>query len=267
VLTNFLWELGAVGVVEDGGLHAYFPPSAAPADLVRAVTAYLEGLRSLGHAAAGEPVVVPLEDQPWAEAWKAHFAPMAIGRRLMVAPPWDVPDRGRIPVVIEPGRAFGTGRHESTAGALVVTERQLEGRAASTEVLDLGTGSGVLAIAAALLGVPHALGIDTDPEAIAAARVNCQRNGVADRVTCEVADVATLEVPPRALVVANILAPAHVRLASAYRRLVAANGVLIVGGLLDVEAPPVTDALRGQGFVPCDDEVIAGWSTLAFTAP
>ena len=86
-LTNFLWELGAVGVVEDDALHAYFPPTCTPADLAGAVTAYLDGLRALGHWANGMPVVTPVEDEPWADAWKAHFTPILLGRRLLIAPP------------------------------------------------------------------------------------------------------------------------------------------------------------------------------------
>jgi ribosomal protein L11 methyltransferase len=266
-LTNFLWELGAVGVVEDDALHAYFPPPGTPADLAGAVTDYLDGLRALGHSASGLPVVTPVEDEPWADAWKAHFTPIALGRRLLIAPPWDVPESSRVRVVIEPGRAFGTGGHGSTTGSLVVMERQLEGGRDVGRALDAGTGSGILAVAATLLGVSEVIAIDEDPEAVTAARANAERNGVASRIRCVMADVATYQTAPLPLVVANILAPTHVRLAATYRRLVEPGGILIVGGSLEAEAPDVVAALERQGFALRDREVIEGWATLAFTAP
>ena len=267
MLTNFLWELGAVGVVEDEALRAYFPPTSSPGDLTRSVVTYLEGLRALGHAARGVPVVSAVRDEPWADAWKAHFAPIEIGQRLLIAPPWDVPESSRLRVVIEPGRAFGTGRHGSTLGSLLVLERQIDEGADVARVLDAGTGSGILAIAAALLGAPEVLAIDEDPEAVTAARANAERNGVAARVHCAEADVATYRAPPVTLLVANILAPTHVRLAAAYRRLLAPGGVLIVGGSLDAEAPGVTEGLERQGFMARDSAVVEGWATLAFRAP
>ena len=231
------------------------------------MSTYLGSLRALGHAADGEPVVTAVQDEPWADAWRAHFAPIEIGRRLLIAPPWDVPESSRVRVIIEPGRAFGTGRHGSTLGSLVLLERHLERGHTIGRMLDAGTGSGILAVAAALLGVPEVVAIDEDPDAVAAAGANAERNGVASRLRCAVADVATYRIAPVPLVVANILAPTHVRLASVYRRLVASGGILIVGGLLETEAPAVTEALEGQGFAARDDTVVEGWATLALTAP
>ncbi|MFQ5899900.1 MAG: 50S ribosomal protein L11 methyltransferase, partial [Candidatus Methylomirabilia bacterium] len=131
-VTNFLWELGALGVVEEevpgsaspaGGvaqqLRAFFPEPASPGTLERAARDYCSALSALGFDMTGvEPAVAPLAEEAWDTAWRQWFAAMRVGRRLLVAPPWDIPRQsaGRLVVIIEPGRAFGTGSHGSTQG-------------------------------------------------------------------------------------------------------------------------------------------------------
>lgn len=275
-LTNFLWEIGALGVVEEerpGGraeLRAFFAGSAPAADLAARVDAYLHALEGLGFERAGAPRLAPLEDGRWAEAWREHFRPVRVGRRLVVAPPWDAPPDdpggGRITVVIEPARAFGTGHHGSTAGCLERLEAIVAERS-PTAAIDLGTGSGILAIAAARLGVPRVLAVDEDPDAVAAAARNAALNRVADRVTCLVGNAASLDVPPAPLVLANLLAAAHLALAARYARRVAPGGALVLGGILDAEAARVEAALAAHGFAPARALSVDGWSTLEFHAP
>lgn len=261
-LANLVWELGALGVVEDGLLRAFFPPDAVPRELDARVRAYLDGLRALGYPVEDVPPTVgPLEDEAWAEAWKAHFRPIEIGARLLVAPPWDVPASSRLTIVIEPGRAFGTGHHGSTAGCLALIER-LAARAPLDRALDVGTGSGILAIAAARLGAREVLAVDTDPDAIAAAAANTERNGVPDRVRCAVADADAVRVPAFPLLLANLLAPAHRRLAARYAELVAPGGALIAGGILAREADEVAAALAAAGFRTREREVQGEWASL-----
>src|SRR5207237_8896877 len=119
----------------------------------------------------------------------------------VVAPRWGAPPVtvGSLVLTLEPGRAFGTGQHGTTAGCLELLETIVE-RARPARAIDLGTGSGILAIAAARLGVPQVLAIDSDPDAVASARANVQRNGLDGRVTCEGADVAALDAEPAPLV-------------------------------------------------------------------
>jgi ribosomal protein L11 methyltransferase len=128
-LTNFVWELGALGVVEEESagrparLRAFFPDSADTAVLATRVDAYLAALDALGFRGGVPSRVAPIADEDWAEAWRAHFAPLAVGRRLLVVPPWAAPARdGREVLTIEPGRAFGTRQHRSTAGCLMLLE-------------------------------------------------------------------------------------------------------------------------------------------------
>ena len=268
-LTNLAWELGALGVVEEeepgrgARLRAFFPETVAASALEESVRRYLDGLRALGFAPAADVRVAALADENWADAWRVHFKPRAVGRRLVIAPPWDLPaPNGRIVIEIEPGRAFGTGHHGTTAGCLEALEAAIE-RDPPSRMLDLGTGSGILAIAAARLGVPHVDAVDSDPDAVASAVANVERNALADRVRCALADAATVEVPAAPLVVANLLAAAHRALAPRYRRLVVPGGVIVLGGLLDAEADDVAAALATHGFVRVEARSVEGWTSLA----
>jgi ribosomal protein L11 methyltransferase len=270
-LTNFVWELGALGVVEEeqpagrAQLRAFFSDVADSRAIVKSVDVYLGALHSLGFSRAGSPAVAIVAEDDWAQAWRAHFAPLPIGRHLLVTPPWETPPDadGRLILCLEPGRAFGTGQHGTTAGCLELLETIVE-RARPSRAIDLGTGSGILAIAAARLGVSQVLAVDSDPDAIASATANIERNGVARRVTCEVADAGTISPAAAPLVLANLLAAAHRALAPSYTRLVAAGGTLVAGGCLDAEADDVTVALAGHGFRRLDVRSIDGWTTLAY---
>jgi ribosomal protein L11 methyltransferase len=269
-LTNFLWEAGALGVMEEElpgaepALRAFFPDTAVPARLAEHVTAYAGSLAALGFTAAGRPHVAVLEDTGWADAWREHFRPRAIGRRFVVTPPWETPEPGdRLALIIEPGRAFGTGHHGSTAGCLEAIER-LAIPDAPAYAIDLGTGSGILAVALARLGTRRILAVDDDPDAAAAAAANAARNDASGRIECLVADVAQLAAPPAPLVVANILTTAHRRLAAHYGTLVVPHGALVLGGILDGEAVDVEHALRGVGWDVADTIRREGWATLVF---
>jgi len=268
-LTNFLWELGALGVVEeqlaDGPptLRAFFPAQSAANSLTARVRMYTANLRALGFAAPDGPLVVPLADGDWGEAWRVHFRPLRIGTRCLVVPPWEAGAREpeRVTIVIEPARAFGTGHHGTTAGCLVQLERLLA-HTRPTAALDLGTGSGILAIAAARLGGVPVLAVDDDPDAVTAAASNAALNDAAHLVTARAADAGRVETSPVPLVLANLLSAAHLRLAPAYAGYVAPGGHLVAGGLLDAEADAVEAALTPHGFRSFDVTSIEGWTTL-----
>ncbi len=191
-VADFCHEHGSGGVVvEDQNpssarIRAYFPYErwdAIQAEL-RAFLARVEEI----FPDLPEPVVLSetLKNENWAIAWKDNFKSLAIGNRLMVTPPWLTPDpQGREVIVIEPAAAFGTGTHETTQGCLVLLEEAVESVqqvADSFTMLDLGCGSGILAIAAAKLGASEVLGVDNDPVAVESAVENSSLNYVAASV-------------------------------------------------------------------------------------
>jgi ribosomal protein L11 methyltransferase len=269
-LTNFLWEQGALGVVEEeeppgiARLVAFFPEAASPAELLQRLSTYRRGLGELGFSETGEASVTPEEDHAWATAWRDAFTPLAVGARLLVVPPWETEaaraESARTVVVIEPGRAFGTGHHGSTAGCLRLLEDAIARRPA--HALDLGTGTGILAVAAVRLGVPSVLAIDVDPDAIAAARANAAANAASDRIEVLLGGPEVLDGRRFPLVLANLLTEAHVGFAARYARLLEPGGTLIVGGILSDEGPRVVAALSDAGLAPAGRLDVDGWCAL-----
>ena len=273
-LTNFLWEQGALGVVEEESpvsaarLRAFFPDSASSTALVTSVREYVAGLSTLGFPTApGIVEIAPLLEEAWASAWQQSFPPRAVGRRLWVKPPWEAADAtDRIPIVIEPGRAFGTGHHGSTEGCLALLDDAIAGTPPE-RVLDIGTGTGILAVAAVKLGAGLVVALDVDPDAIAAARVNVARNDCAGRIELFMAGPESLrDIPPFPLVLANLLAHTHLALAPHYRRLAAPGGALILGGILEHEYEDVIAALEPAGWALSGRLAIEGWSSLLLEA-
>jgi len=273
-LTNFLWEQGALGVVEEEGpgasarLRAFYPDSASSTALVASVNAYRSALGALGFAVSPvETELGPLLEAEWASAWQQSFPPRPIGARLLILPPWERPaDATRLRVVIEPGRAFGTGHHGSTESCLdlldTVAAAWDEPGRAPLRVLDVGTGTGILAIAAVRLGAPAVRAIDVDPDAVAAAEKNAALNECGNRVAVALGGLELVAGEAFELVLANILAHTHLALAPAYARAVAPGGALILGGMLADEDARVSEAVARRGFSAVARAVVDGWAAL-----
>src|SRR5262249_48953574 len=168
-----------------------------------------------------------------------------------------------------PGRAFGTGHHGSTEGCLELLEEALASCGQSLPpVLDIGTGTGILAIAAVKLGAPRAIGIDMDPDAMAAARLNADKNGCGDRIVRALQGADAL-VPgePFHLAVANLLGHTHLALATRYERLMAPGGLLVLGGILADEHEAVALALRAVSFELRTCRIVDGCASLLLAVP
>ena len=212
--------------------------------------------RSLRIALRFAPLVAPprwrrtrrLREEDWRDSWKRYFRPMRIGRRLLVKPSWATYEvaAGDTVIEIDPGMAFGTGQHPTTAMCLRALEERLR---PGDAVLDLGAGSGILAIAAVRLGAERALALDTDPQAVKAARQNAAANGVA-----AVVDVREGTLPgaapaePIDLIVANISGLTIERLAPAFARALAPGGFLVASGFLEDAIDGLGRALEAAGF-------------------
>lgn len=184
-----------------------------------------------------------LDDLSFLTRWKDHFRPAQISRRIVVHPPWDVPEvpAETIRVEIEPGMAFGTGTHETTRLCLRALDALLEAQPSARRVLDVGCGSGVLAIACAKLGATEVLGIDHDADAVRIANENVEKNGVAAQVQCTTTPIEDVEAT-YPIVVANILPHILVSIAPAIWRTVAPGGTLLLSGILHEEADRMREA-------------------------
>ncbi len=187
--------------------------------------------------------VEQLEDKDWEREWMENFHPMKFGERLWICPSWrEVPESDAVNVMLDPGLAFGTGTHPTTALCLEWLESMdLSGKT----VIDFGCGSGILAIAAIKLGAEKVIGIDIDPQALLASKDNAERNGVADKL-----EVYLPQNQPEGLiadvVVANILAGPLRELAPIIKGLVKPNGALAMSGVLDTQAEDVASYYRDE---------------------
>ena len=189
---------------------------------------------------------IDVADDGWAARSHSGLRAVRVGD-LLVAPPWDVPppDAGDpATLVIEPSMGFGTGHHASTRLCLRALQRSRHRLRTGRRVLDLGAGSGVLAIAAALLGARSVIAVERDPDALANARDNVRRNGVEDRVSVVRGDMADLRLQAGDVVTANLTGAFFVRQAAAVLRHVEAGGLLLAGGITGDEEAPVRAALE-----------------------
>ncbi|MBT3315925.1 MAG: 50S ribosomal protein L11 methyltransferase [Anaerolineae bacterium] len=185
------------------------------------------------------PTFTPIKDANWMEAWKEHYRPISVGKKLIIIPAWmESPDESRIPIKIDPGMAFGTGTHPTTQLVLDLMEDMIIERAPST-LIDVGCGSGILSIAALKLGVERALGVDIESASVESSRENADVNEIGEEFIIGQGSVdeilaGNFEFKSAPIVVANMLAPILIRLTEAgLGTLVSPGGILILSGILD----------------------------------
>lgn len=214
------------------------------------------------------PVFTPVADQNWMEAWKARYQPIPIGRKLVIVPAWmESPEPQRVPIKIDPGMAFGTGTHPTTQLCLEFLEECLPEDCPL--VMDVGCGSGILAIAALKLGAKSALGVDIDEASIVNSRENALNNGVdSEAFRLGLGSVAEIRAgqfgdTSAPLVLANILGPVLIRLFEAgLAELVASGGTLILSGILEHLADDVAAAARKHGLALIEKKQMGDWVAL-----
>jgi len=204
-----------------------------------------------------------LQDQVWERAWLEHFQPMLFADKLWICPTGMARDEpGRVCMTLDPGLAFGTGTHPTTALCLEwLAGHDLQGRV----IIDYGCGSGILAVAALLLDAELAHGVDIDPQALTATQYNADKNQVSDRIRYYLPD--DFKPVMADVVVANILAKPLIELAHGIASLVKPGGQLILSGILNEQAQDVAEAYRGQGLVVSEPVSLDDWCRLDAIKP
>ena len=274
VLINSVTHYDSLGHEEiptgDMQVVAYFPQD----QQAEAIRQQLE--ESIWHMAQIAPIdsieYKLIVDQNWMEAWKTNYKPLKIGRNLIVLPAWVDPAlaEGRVPIIISPDMAFGTGTHPSTQLCMLALEKY---GVKEMDVIDIGTGSGILSIEAAKLGANRILGVDNDPDSIPSAINNAGLNGVGDRIIFEVGthtDVLNredgLNQAPR--VIANILSPILTKmLSTGLADLVNPSGLLFLGGVLEHQAQDLADLARSLGMTLRETLHQEDWVVLVLHKP
>jgi ribosomal protein L11 methyltransferase len=272
-LSDFFMELGAVSVgFEDAGDQPLFEPKPGETPLWRAtrVTALFEedadeaAIREAVAAEFGEKLAgwesSVLEDQVWERAWLEHFRPMRFGQRLWICPTgFEPPEPAAVNVILDPGLAFGTGTHPTTALCL----EWLDGQdLAGKTVIDYGCGSGILAVAALKLGAARAFGVDIDAQALTASADNARKNGVEAGLT--LGYPKDLPGQPADVLVANILAGPLVELAGDISARLRSGGHLALSGILATQVDQVRGAYADRiDFAPA--RFLEDWALLTGT--
>ncbi len=214
----------------------------------------LGGLRAKKEFGALPMTAMPLAEENWEESWKDNYPPQSVGEKLVVLPYWlaDTDTDGRLPVILDPGLTFGTGAHPSTQMVMETMEQCVK---SGDTCLDLGSGSGILSIAALRLGAKSAVGVDIDPKAEDIARENAAYNGFASpeftaltgNVTADKALMEQLAHEKYNVVLVNIVADVIIGLAPVLPRFMGQDTVLICSGILDTRLPDVLQALEAAG--------------------
>lgn len=233
-----------------------------------------QGQRQLRQYLAGleeyEPQTVSLREEDWATSWQKYYQPIPVGRRVYIVPDWmrgqAVPE-GRTPLYLNPGLTFGTGAHPTTQLCLELLEQVLR---PGDRVLDLGCGSGILAIAALALGASQAVGVDIDPKAADVAFENAALNGIGpDRLAVYAGDVlhdralaARLNPGGSQVVLANIVADVIIPLAPQVPGLLEEDGVFLCSGIIDTRTQEVEAALKQAGLTLIRKREKNGWAAL-----
>jgi ribosomal protein L11 methyltransferase len=271
-MINRLFELGASGVTEGEGefaglLSAYFSKDAMTS-VQTELSAYTASLKELFPKL---PMVtwetVDVVSQNWSESYKEFYKAQKMTNHFFLKPAWDkvTPVPGEmIPIIMEPGQAFGTGLHPTTRLTMRLLESaiNLYPRVSDMSVLDVGTGTGILAIAASKLGISKVTGIDNDPLATDAALENCKLNDCST-VTISGEDLNQIA-GPFTVILSNILLDTHDQLKAEYQRLLAPRGQLILSGILVNQRQALCKMMLEEGFVENSWEALEEWAAVCF---
>ncbi len=253
-------------------IRLYLPHDAQAPEQIAQLKSELEAFRAQNpdtDLGSLEVSLQNLQEEDWEESWKQYYQPIPIGERLLIVPQWLSPENPehRIPVVLDPGMIFGTGAHASTQMCLQALEQTIHG---GERVIDLGSGSGILSIAALLLGAQEATGVDIDPKAEDIARENAALNGltapkfraVTGNVIGDKAMMESLSEGGYDVVLANIVADVIIPLSAVVPHFLRPDGVFICSGILNTRLPEVERAIEAAGLTITQREMQEDWCRL-----
>lgn len=261
-LTNRLSELGSKGFFEKGcAILAYFEESENPDELCSELSAYRDVLKSSGLDPDFTFRWSLLPEKDWNESWKSGFKPMDAGENLTIVPSWLESDTARVRLIVDPGMVFGTGHHETTRTCLALIEK-LSRDSAGKSFLDVGTGTGILAICAGKLGFSHATGVDTDPLCIESAKRNALLNRL-ENISFIGGDIHAVS-GAFDIITANLLSGILTGIAHEIASGLKPGGTAILSGILTGQELGVIEAYEKEG-LRLNEKLLSGtWVTLVF---
>ena len=232
---------------------------------VRQILARLKAQDPDGKYGRLELEMKDVDEEDWSNAWKKYYHPVQVGEHLVVCPSWEAYDRkpDEVVLTLNPGMAFGTGTHDTTRLCMELLEKYITPQ---DTVLDVGCGSGILAITAALLGANKIIGCDIDEVAVKVAGENAALNGVQDRIAFHRGDLTSQVEGSFQIICANIVADVIIRLSEDAGRYLAKDGIFITSGIIDTREQDVLNALEQNGFQVIERRTSGGWVALACKA-
>lgn len=241
-------------------LHIYFSPEESPAETI----SYLKEHFTTQHISY-EIDTSMVKDEDWVNNWKKHFKPCPVGDKLIIVPTWERDNlppaaKDRTPLFIDPGMAFGSGQHETTRLCMELIEKYVSPEA---HVLDVGTGSGILAITALLLGAKDVTGIDIDALSVKIAAENAELNGVGTQFHGQHGDLAKDVTGTFNLITANIVADIIIELTPDAVKLLSPDGIYIMSGIIEKRKPDVVKVLDALGLRIIEEKTDRGWYAIA----
>ena len=250
---------------DDVKVSGFYPMDERASDTLASVREKLAQLGSLlpdTDLGKLELIASNVDDEDWAESWKSSYKPFRLGRHFVIRPGWERYDAepGDRVITIDPGMAFGTGTHETTAMCVGLIEDFVK---PGYTCMDIGTGTGILAIASAMMGAKHVLAGDIDPMAVRVAKENAEINGLSDKITCECGDLLDIAVAPVDLVSANIIADVIIAICAPVRKFIKPGGVFICSGIAREREDETIRALNEAGYRRLDVRHDGEWTAIA----
>lgn len=261
-LMNKMTEMGSLGFLErNDTLVAYFEDQGNIKRLCEEMNAFRKVLRSSGLNHLFSLDAISLAGKDWNKSWKEGLGPIDVGERFVIIPSWIEVKTDRIPLVIDPGMAFGTGQHESTRMCILLLEKLSQGQAGGA-LLDIGTGTGILAICAGKLGFHQTVAVDTDPDAVATAQRNIEGNGLENVKVKKgsISDVGgTFDV-----IVANLYAEVLLNMVWEIQKRLKSGGRAILSGMLSGQEHDIAEKMDEAGLRLKEKAAEGDWVALCF---
>lgn len=256
------WDFADLNILEHGGeaatVKAYFSEDENEENIVKYINEKILEIREMGiEVGEGKVLSAIVKEEDWANNWKKYYKPTSIGRNMLIKPEWEVYDakEGEIVIEMDPGMAFGTGTHETTKMCIEAIEKYTT---KDTLIYDIGTGSGILAIAASKLLANKVIGVDIDPVAVDAAKQNVKLNNV-DNVQILLGNLTEVLTGKADLIVANIIAEIIVVLLNDIKLFLKEDGYFISSGIIKDKKAMVEEKLVEEGFEIVESNIEGEW--------
>ena len=268
-VASIMNELGSNGVVYNevdnrSIISAYYPNDKTFPELIKELRNRVHDLVNFSLDTGNILIIVEdLDNEDWATNWQQYFRPLKIGREFIVCPGWEIVEESkRIIIRIDPGMAFGVGSHESTSLCLEFLEEYIDPENRPETMLDIGTGTGILAIAAALLGVDKIIGIDIDPHAVEAAKKNIRLNSVEDKIQIQKGDMTEDLGGKFSIITANLLPDLILKLLPSVPPLMSADTYFILSGIILNKRDIIINKLKDLNLKVIDEKLLNDWVSL-----